>query len=55
MPLSYHTENVKSESDGGNRWLLFKGPKKDCSYKFKMPSKLIPDLESVKNSLIISI
>lgn len=35
IPLSYHTENVESESDGGNKWLLFKGPKEDTATNLK--------------------
>lgn len=35
IPLSYHTENVESESNRGNKWLLFRGPKEDTATNLK--------------------
>lgn len=34
-PLFYHAENVGSQSDGGNQWLLFTGPKEDTAANLK--------------------
>lgn len=34
-PLLYHSENVGSQSDGGNKWLLFTGPKEDTAANLK--------------------